>query len=413
MATLLRPPPQLPVTIADIEAARIAIAGAVLRTPTLFSRTLSAITGANLWFKFENLQFTASFKERGALNRLAVLTPDERARGVVAASAGNHAQGVAYNARRLGIPATIVMPRFTPTVKVRQTEEHGATVELVGDTLEDAFVHAHGLVEARGLTFIHAYDDPWVIAGQGTIAMEMLEDAPEIDVLLTPVGGGGLMSGMGLAARAAKPGIELIGVEADLYPGMWNRFHRHNAPCGGDTLAEGIAVKQPGGLTAEILTTILDDMVLVAEREIERAVTLLLNVEKTVVEGAGAAGLAAVLTDPDRFRGRNIGLVLCGGNIDPRLLATVLMRELAREGRLARIRIAMRDRPGQLHAVTRVFDAVQANIIEVHHQRVFSREPAKGITTDIECETRDRDHLQRLIGALEAAGFTVKLLGVD
>ena len=413
MATQLRPAPDLPVTITDIEAARAAIDGAVLRTPTLFSRTLSTITGANLWLKFENLQFTASFKERGALNRLSVLTPDERARGVVAASAGNHAQGVAYNARRLGIPTTIVMPRFTPTVKVRQTEEHGATVELVGDSLEEAFVYAHGLVEARGLTFIHAYDDPWVIAGQGTVAMEMLEDAPEIDVLLTPVGGGGLMSGMGLAARAAKPGIELIGVEADLYPGMWNRFHRHSAPCGGDTLAEGIAVKQPGGLTAEILVAILDDMVLVNERDIERAVTLLLNVEKTVVEGAGAAGLAAVLAEPDRFRGRNIGLVLCGGNIDPRLLATVLMRELAREGRLARIRIAMRDRPGQLHAVTRVFDAVQANIIEVHHQRVFSREPAKGITTDIECETRDRDHLQRLIAALEAAGFAVKLLGVD
>ncbi len=412
MATHPRPEPILPVSAADIVLARAAIGNAVLRTPTLHSRTLSAITGANLWLKFENLQFTASFKERGALNRLTKLTPEQRAQGVVAASAGNHAQGVAYHARRLGIPATIVMPRFTPTVKVRQTEDFGATVVLTGDTLEEAFVHARDL-EASGMVFIHAYDDADVIAGQGTIALEMLEDAPEIDVLLTPVGGGGLMSGMGLAARHAKPGIELIGVEADLYPGMWNRFHRHNAPSGGDTLAEGIAVKQPGGLTAEILLHILDDMVLVHERDIERAVTLLLNVEKTVVEGAGAAGLAAVLADPARFRGRNIGLVLCGGNIDPRLLATVLMRELAREGRLARIRIAMRDRPGQLHAVTRVFDACQANIIEVHHQRVFSREPAKGITTDIECETRDRDHLDRVVAALEAAGFAVKLLGVD
>jgi len=412
MATQLRPAAALPVTIDDIVHARTAIDGAVLRTPTQHSRTLSAITGANLWLKFENLQFTASFKERGALNRLSKLTPEEHTRGVVAASAGNHAQGVAYHARRLGIPATIVMPRFTPTVKVRQTEEFGATVLLVGDTLEESFVHARDL-EAKGAVFIHAYDDPDVIAGQGTIALEMLEDAPEIDVLLTPIGGGGLMSGMGLAARAIKPGIELIGVETELYPGMWNRFHRHNAPCGGDTLAEGIAVKEPGGITAEILTAILDEVVLVPERDIERAVALLLNVEKTVVEGAGAAGLAAVLGDPPRFRGRNIGLVLCGGNIDSRLLATVLMRELAREGRLARIRIAMRDRPGQLHAVTRVFDACQANIIEVHHQRVFSREPAKGITTDIECETRDRDHLQRLIAALETAGFAVKLLGVD
>ncbi len=412
MATQLRPAPELPVTIADVRAARTAIEGAVIRTPTQHSRTLSAITGANLWLKFENLQFTASFKERGALSRLSHLTPEERERGVVAASAGNHAQGVAYHARRLGIPATIVMPRFTPTVKVRQTQDHGATVLLVGDMFEDALAHALAL-ETKGLVFIHAYDDPFVIAGQGTVALEMLEDAPEIDVLITPIGGGGLMGGMSVAARATKPGIELIGVEADLYPGMWNRFHRHQAPCGGDTLAEGIAVKEPGGLTADILSHLLDDMVLVPERDIERAVALLLNVEKTVVEGAGAAGLAAVLADPARFRGRNIGLVLCGGNIDSRLLATVLMRELAREGRLARIRIAMRDRPGQLHAVTRVFDACQANIIEVHHQRVFSREPAKGITTDIECETRDRDHLERVIAALELAGFAVRLLGVD
>ncbi len=412
MATQLRPAHDLPVTVGDIRSAAAAIEGAVLRTPTLKSRTLSAITGANLWLKFENLQFTASFKERGALNRLSQLSPEQRAQGVVAASAGNHAQGVAYHARRLGIPATIVMPRFTPTVKVRQTEDHGATVLQVGDTFEEALAHAFTL-EQQGLVFIHAYDDAAVIAGQGTIALEMLADAPEIDVLITPIGGGGLMSGMGLAARAVKPSIELIGVETELYPGMWNRFHRHNAPCGGDTLAEGIAVKEPGGITAEILSAILDEVVLVPERDIERAVALLLNVEKTVVEGAGAAGLAAVLADPSKFRSRNIGLVLCGGNIDSRLLATVLMRELAREGRLARIRIAMRDRPGQLHAVTRVFDQCQANIIEVHHQRIFSREPAKGITTDIECETRDRDHLARVLAALEAAGFTVRLLGVD
>jgi len=416
MATALNLAPTiapLSVTLANVRTARAAIAGSVLRTPTLHSRTLSNVTGAEIWLKFENLQFTASFKERGALNRLLKLTADERARGVVTASAGNHAQGVAYHARRLGIPATIVMPLFTPTVKVRQTADHGAIVVLEGDTFDEAAAHADGLTRALGLTFVPAFDDVDVIAGQGTIAIEMLEDAPGLDILVVPIGGGGLMSGMGIAVRGIKPAIELIGVEAEYYPTMWNRFHGRQNPVGGDTLAEGIAVKEPGRITSEILTAILDDLVLVAERDLERAVALLLNVEKTVVEGAGAAGLAAVLADPERFRGRHVGLVLCGGNIDPRLLANVLMRELAREGRLARLRLVMRDRPGQLHAATRVFDAAQANIIEVHHQRIHNREPAKGLITEIECETRDRDHLERLIAALEMAGFPVKLLGVD
>lgn len=406
-------PADLPVTADDVAAARHAIAGAVVRTPCLHSRTLSAITGAEVWLKFENLQFTASFKERGALNRLLQLDAAERARGVITASAGNHAQGLAYHARRLGIPATIVMPRFTPTVKVAQTRDHGAEVILEGETFDCAAAVAARLVGERGLVFVPAFDDAAVIAGQGTLACEMLEDAPTIDTLVVPIGGGGLMSGMAVAARAVRPTIELIGVEAELYPSMWAKLRGRPAVVGGDTLAEGIAVKEPGRLTFKILNTLLDDLLLVSEREIERAVALLLNVEKTVVEGAGAAGLAAVLSQPERFRGRKLGLVLCGGNIDTRLLANVLIRELAREGRLARLRIAIKDRPGQLFGVTRVFDAEQVNIIEVHHQRVFNKQPAKGLITEIECETRDRDHLERLIAALKASGYEAKLVDID
>jgi len=305
------------------------------------------------------------------------------------------------------------MPRFAPDVKVRQTEGHGATVILHGETFDDAVIHAHVVEAERGLLYVPPYDDALIMAGQGTVAVEMLDDVPAIDMLVVPIGGGGLISGMATAAKAINPAIKVIGVQAELYPSMWAKTHGEVARCDGDTLAEGIAVQTPGVLTYQVVKALVDDILLVGERDLERAVSLLLTIEKTVVEGAGAAGLAAVLGNPAKFRGRNIGLVLCGGNIDSRLLATVLMRELAREGRLARIRIAMRDRPGQLHAVTRVFDACQANIIEVHHQRVFSREPAKGITTDIECETRDRDHLERLIAALEAVGFTVRLLGVD
>jgi threonine dehydratase len=381
-----------------------------VRTPCLLSRTLSEIVGAEVWLKFENLQFTASFKERGALNKLLSLSPEERKRGVIAMSAGNHAQGVAYNAKRLGIPATIVMPRYTPVVKVQQTEGHGAHVVLHGDKLEEAAEHAKALAASRGFVFVHPYDDPLVMAGQGTVALEMLEDAPGLDTLVVPIGGGGLISGMAVAAKGVDPAIEIVGVQAELYPSMHAKLKGETAVCDGDSLAEGIAVKYPGDLTFEVVKALVDEVLLVGERDLEHALSMLLNIEKTVVEGAGAAGLAALLAHRGRFRGRKVGLVLCGGNIDTRLLANVLLRDLARGGRLARLRIRLKDRPGQLFGVARIFDRAQVNILEVYHQRVFTNLPAKGLITDIECETRDRDHLDRLVEALRAAGYEVRLV---
>jgi threonine dehydratase len=395
----------LPVTLADVDAAHARIAGAIVRTPTLISRTLSGLTGATVYLKFENLQFTAAYKERGALNTLLQLDPQTR--GVIAASAGNHAQGLAYHANRLGIPATIVMPINTPTVKVTQTEGHGATVILFGETFDAAYAHARELEAERGFTFIHPFDDPRVIAGQGTVALEMLADVPEIDTLITPIGGGGLISGMATVARAADRPIEVIGVEAELFPSMYNKINGTDMPCAGDTLAEGIAVKEPGTITAQMVRALVDDIVLVSERSLEQAVSLLLQIEKTVVEGAGAAGLAALLAYPERFKGRTIGIVLCGGNIDTRLLANVLLRDLARSGRLARLRIRLQDQPGALFNVARIFDHERVNIIEVYHQRVFTTLPAKGLITDIECETRDKAHLDRLMAALRAGGYEV------
>ncbi len=395
------------VTIDDIRAAQARIGDAVVHTPTLISRTLSEVTGATVYLKFENLQFTAAYKERGALNKLLTLTDAERDRGVIAASAGNHAQGLAYHGRRLGIPVTIVMPRSTPIVKIQQTEGHGATVILEGERFDDAQAHALKVGDERGLTFVHPFDEPAVIAGQGTVALEMLAAAPAIDTLVVPIGGGGLLSGMGTAARALKPDIEILGVQAELYPSMYNRLKGTSLPCEGDTLAEGIAVRDPGTLTWPIIRDIADDVVLVAERDLESAVAMLLSIEKTVVEGAGAAGLAALLAHPDRFRGRSVGIVLCGGNIDTRLLANVLLRDLARSGRLARLRIRLQDRPGSLYHVAWVFHEQQVNIIEVSHQRVFTTLPAKGLITDIECETRDRAHLDRLLDALGRAGYEV------
>ena len=410
MATLpvpARDPDDLPVTIADIRLAHERIAPSVVRTPTLHSKTLSTLTGANVWLKFENLQFTAAYKERGALNKLLQLTGEERARGVIAASAGNHAQGLAYNGARLGIPVTIVMPKPTPTVKVQQTEGHGAEVILFGERFDDAQAKANEIAAARGLVFVHPFDDPAIIAGQGTVAVEMLEDVPEIDTLAIPIGGGGLISGCATAARAIRPDVDVVGVQAELFPSMYARLAGLELPCEGDTLAEGIAVKEPGRITFGIVKALIEDIVLVSERDLERAVSLLLQIEKTVVEGAGAAGLAALLAHPKRFAGRNVGLVLCGGNIDTRLLANVLLRDLARSGRLARLRIRLQDRPGALFNVARVFDEQQVNIIEVYHQRVFTSLPAKGLITDIECETRDAGHLDRLMVALGVAGFEV------
>ena len=396
--------------IADIEAARARIAGAVLHTPTTESRTLGQMVGARVFLKFENQQFTAAYKERGALNALLQMDREQRERGVIAASAGNHAQGLAYHGARLGVPVTIVMPKTTPQVKVMQTASHGAEIVLFGEKYDDAYAHARDLEAERGLSFVHPFDDPRIAAGQGTVALEMLEDQPDIDTLIIPIGGGGLFSGMGTAARAIRPDIRLIGVQAELYPSMYARLNHVDMPCEGDTLAEGIAVKQPGDFTSQVVAALADDIMLVAERHLERAVSLLLQIEKTVVEGAGAAGFAALLAHGDKFAGRNVGLVLCGGNIDTRLLANVLLRDLARSGRLARLRIRLQDRPGALYNVIRVFNDHQVNIIEVYHQRIFTTLPAKGLITDIECETRDRAHLDALVAALRTGGYQVTMV---
>ncbi|MEQ1648400.1 MAG: threonine ammonia-lyase [Hyphomicrobiaceae bacterium] len=395
----------LPVTLQDVEAAATLLRGAVLNTDCDESRTLGEILGCKIWLKFENLQFTAAFKERGALNRLSALDGTERKHGVIAMSAGNHAQGVAYHAKRLGIPAVIVMPVGTPMVKVENTRRHGAEVIVEGATLEDSarFARAHG--EKRGLTFIHPYDDAKVIAGQGTIALEMLAAVPEIDTLVVPIGGGGLISGMAVAAKALKPSIQIVGVQASLYPSMYNVIKGVDLPMRGDTLAEGIAVKSPGSMTTDIVRALVDDIVLVSEDQLERAVSLLIAIEKTVVEGAGAAGLAAMLAHAERFKGRTVGLVLCGGNIDTRLLASVLTRELAREGRLSQLAIDLVDRPGQLAAVATLLGEIGANIVEVSHQRTFSDLPAKGTLLEVVIETRDRVHLDATVAKLRAAGF--------
>ena len=395
----------LPVTLADVQAAHARIGDAIVRTPTFISHTLSQLTGATVYLKFENLQFTAAYKERGALNTLLQLDP--KTKGVIAASAGNHAQGLAYHAHRLGIPATIVMPTNTPTVKITQTEGHGANVVLFGDTFDAAYAHARELEAERGLTFVHPFDDIRVIAGQGTVAIEMLEDVPAIDTFVTPIGGGGLISGMATVARAADHPIEVIGVEAELFPSMYNRINGTDMPCAGDTLAEGIAVKEPGAITSRMVKALVDDIVLVSERSLEEAVSLLLQIEKTVVEGAGAAGLAALLSYPERFKGKTVGVVLCGGNIDTRLLANVLLRDLARSGRLARLRIRLQDVPGALYRVASVFEQTRVNILELSHQRIFTNLPAKGLSLDVECETRDRAHLDRLIAALRDDGYDV------
>jgi threonine dehydratase len=397
----------LPVTLADIEAARHRLRGAISETDCDWSRTLSDILGCKVWLKFENLQFTASFKERGALNRLSALSPAERKRGVIAMSAGNHAQGVAYHASRLSIPATIVMPVHTPTVKVANTRRHGAEVILEGSTVEDCAAFARDYGGKRGLCFVHPYDDPLIIAGQGTVALEMLGAAPEIDTLVVPIGGGGLISGMAIAAKALRPDIQVIGVQAALYPSMYNLIKGENLPMRGDTLAEGIAVKAPGSLTAPIVRTQVDDILLVSEEQIENAVSLLINIEKTVAEGAGAAGLAAVCAHRALFKGRNVGLVLCGGNIDTRLLASVLTRELAREGRLSQLAIDLADQPGQLAHVANLLAQSGTNIVEVYHQRVFSDLPAKGALLELVIETRDRGHLDETVARLRQAGLEV------
>jgi len=399
---------RLAVTPADVAAAADVIRGSVIVTDCNRSRTLGEICGCDIWLKFENLQFTSSFKERGALNRLHALTDAERRCGVIAMSAGNHAQGVAYHASRLGIPACIVMPVGTPMVKAENTRRHGAEVIITGATLEEAAAFARDRGQARGLTLIHPYDDPLIIAGQGTIAREMLDAAPDLDTLVVPIGGGGLISGMAIAARALKPNLRVIGVQAKLYPSMYNVIKGERLPMRGDTLAEGIAVKAPGRITTDLVRRLVDDVVLVTEDEIEHAVATLISIEKTVVEGAGAAGLAAVMAMPDAFAGRKVGLVLTGGNIDTRLIASVLTRELAREGRLTQLAIDVVDRPGQLAAVANLLAEAGANVIEVSHQRTFSDLPVKATLLQLVIETRDRDHRDEVLAKLNAAGFRVR-----
>jgi threonine dehydratase len=393
------------VKLADIEAARRIMAAHVLRTPLLAPPSLSALTGAEVFVKYENLQVTNSFKERGACVKLAALTAEERRRGVIAMSAGNHAQAVAYHARRLGIPATIVMPVTTPFVKVKATEALGATVVLDGETITEAQARAETIAAARDLVWVHPYDDPRIIAGQGTIALEMLEEAPDLDVLVIPIGGGGLIAGCAIAARAKKPSIEIVGVESALYPSMWNAIHQGSLPCGGATLAEGIAVKNVGKLTLPVVRELVSDVVLVDEPQIERAVNAFLTLQKTMAEGAGAAGLAAMLAEPDRFRGRKVGLILCGGNIDPRILASIMVRELERDDRIVSFRLTIPDRPGILGHIASRLGEFGANILSVDHHRLFLDVPAKGAKLDITMETRDAAHADEIFTALAADGY--------
>ena len=396
-------------TAGEIERAARRIAGQVEVTPFLHSRTLSQIAQAEVWLKFENLQFTASFKERGALNRLSTLTAPERDRGVIAVSAGNHAQGVAFHAQRMGIPAVIVMPRFSPSIKVERTRGFGAEVILAGDTFDDARVEAERLVLARGLTMVHPYDDVDVIAGQGTVGAEMLAAQPDLQCLCVAVGGGGLIAGVALAARSVSPDIEIVGVQTDRFPAMYAAIKGVTMACANATLAEGIAVKSPGALTSAIVRRLVDDIVLVGEGDIEHAIVLLLEIEKTVVEGAGAAGLAALLRYRERFLGRKVGLILCGGNIEPLMLADIIERGMVRAGRLARIRVTIRDVPGELARAAAIVGQVGANIEEVAHQRAFTTLPALNAELQMELQTRGPEHVEQVLQALRAAGLPAEL----
>jgi len=392
-------------SLTDIEQAAQRLHGHLLDTPCVESRTLSQLTGAQIYLKFENLQYTASFKERGACNKLAQLSDAERRRGVIAMSAGNHAQGVAYHAQRLGIRAVIVMPRFTPGVKIERTRGFGAEVVLHGDTLDESRAHALQLAEREGLVFVHPYDDEAIVAGQGTVGLEMLQAVPDLDVLVVAVGGGGLIAGMATAAKALKPGIEVVGVQTARFPGMVNAIKGTQHPQGMTTIADGIAVGTPGVIPRAIIAERVDDLLLVDEGDIEQAMVMLLEIEKTLVEGAGAAGLAALLKYPARFAGRKVGLVLCGGNIDPLLLAAIIERGMVRAGRLARIRVGARDVPGSLAKITATVADAGANIEEVHHQRAFTMLAAQNVEIELVVQTRGRPHIEQVLQALRAAGF--------
>jgi threonine dehydratase len=398
------------VTIDDIRGAAETIQGEVIRTPLVPAPRLSEKLGAEIFLKLENLQFTGSFKDRGALNKLKSLTPAQSEAGVITMSAGNHAQGVAYHAQRLRIPATIVMPEFAPFSKVERTRSFGARVVLTGDTLDASAVAAREIAEQDGLTIVHPYDDEAIIAGQGTIGLEMLEDEPALETIVVPIGGGGIISGIATAAKALAPGIELVGVEAELFPSMYQAIHELQATAGGTTLADGIAVKNPGALTRAIIEALVGEIILVDEPAIESAVMMLCELQKLVAEGAGAAGLAALIDRPERFRGRKVGIVICGGNIDVRLLSAVLARGMVRDGRLVRLRVAIVDQPGVLARLTQSIGETGGNIIEVYHQRLFYNVPAKQAEIDVIVETRNADHVHEIVASLRAGGFPTRVL---
>ncbi len=398
-------------TADDIHAAAGRLRGHVLDTPCLPSRTLGELAGCEVFLKFENHQFTASFKERGALNKIAQLTAQERAHGVLAVSAGNHAQGVAYHAQRLGIPATIVMPRFAPAVKVERTRGFGATVALEGETFDDARAHGMQLAVQRGLTLVHPYDDLAVMAGQGTIALEMLARQAALDAIVVAVGGGGLISGVATAARAIKPGIEIVGVQTERFPAVWNTFHGEHRESGQATIADGIGVKSPGALALPLIRERVDDMLLVSEDDIEQAILMLLEIEKTVVEGAGAVGLAALMKHSARFAGRKVGLILSGGNIEPLVLAEIIQRGMVRSGRLARLRLDLRDVPGALADMAMLLGRLGANIDEIQHQRAFTSLSVERAQIDVVVHTRGVAHIDQILAALRAQGYRAERVG--
>ena len=398
-------------TIHDIRAAAERLRGEIIDTPCMPSRTLSAMTGCEVFLKFENLQFTASFKERGALNKMAQLDAAERASGVLAVSAGNHAQGVAYHAQRMGIPATIVMPRFAPAVKVERTRGFGATVVLEGDTFDDARAHGLQLARDRGLTLVHPYDDLAVMAGQGTIGLEMLAQQPQIDTLVVAIGGGGLISGVATAARALRPDIEVIGVQTERFPAAWNAKHGQQHESGQATIADGIAVKVPGALTLPLIRDRVDDVLLVSEDDIEQAILMLLEIEKTVVEGAGGVGLAALMKHAARFKGKKVGLILCGGNIEPLVLAEIIERGMVKSGRLARLRLDVRDVPGALADVATLLGKLGANIDEVQHQRAFSSLSVERAQIEVVVQTRGVAHIETILTAMRAQGYRAERVG--
>ena len=396
------------IQLKDIQNAADRLNGQILRTPCVASRTLSDITGALVFLKFENLQFTSSFKERGACNKLVQIK--NPAAGVIAMSAGNHAQGVAYHAQRLGMKATIVMPRFTPGVKIERTRGFGAQIVLHGDTLDEARQHALTLANAQGLTFVHPYDDADIVTGQGTVALEMLQEVPELDALIIAVGGGGLIAGMATAAKAIKPSIEIVGVQTTRFPAMFNAVKGTDHPQGSNSIAEGIAVGTPGVIPTAIIKQRVDDLVLVDEGDIEQAIVMLLEVEKTLVEGAGAAGLAALLKYPERFQGKKVGLVLCGGNIDPLLLAAIIERGMVRAGRVARVRVSARDVRGSLATITATVAQAGANIDEVHHQRAFTTLSAQNVEIELVIQTRNREHIADVLAQLTAKGLQAQMV---